>query len=99
MGVAERTDPQRPWQGLAMTEDRHARAVFDSLVKIEVGEGTKVLFWRDRWIHGFAAADIAPLIHAMVATRTRNRRTISEGLDNGKWLQDVTGDLTFVGHM
>ena len=53
--------------------------MFDSLVKIEVGEGSKVLFWRDRWIHGFAAQDIAPLIHAMVATRTRNRCIVSEG--------------------
>ena len=35
----------------------------------------------------------------MVATRTRNRRTVSEGLDSGRWMQDVTGDLTFVGHM
>lgn len=95
----KRTDPERPWQGLAMTEDRDARAVFDSLVKIEVGAGNKVLFWRDRWIHGFAASDIAPLIHALVDTRTRNRRTVSEGLDSGRWLHDVVGELTFVGHM
>lgn len=70
----KRTDPERPWQGLNMIEDKEARAVFDSLVKIEVGEGAKVLFWRDRWIHGFSTADIAPLIHALVDTRTRNRR-------------------------
>ena len=75
----KRAVSQIPCQGLAMIEDRQARAVFDSLVKIEVGEGTKVLFWRDKWIHGFVAADIAPLIHAMVATRTRNMCIVSEG--------------------
>lgn len=80
----KRMDPQRPWQGLAMTNDRHAGALFDSLDEIEVGVGTKVLFWRDRWILGFAAEDNAPLIHAMVDTRTRNRRTVSEGLDSGR---------------
>ena len=47
----QRTDLERPWQGLPVAVDRDARAVFDSLVKIVVGKGNKVLFWRDRWIH------------------------------------------------
>ena len=82
-----------------MIEDEDARAVFDSMVKIEVGEGTKVLFWRDRWIHGFAIKDIAPMIHALVDTHTRNKRTVSEGLENGRWLHDINGELNFVGHL
>jgi hypothetical protein len=40
----KRTDPERSWQGLAMIEDKDARAVFDNMVKIEVGDGAKVLF-------------------------------------------------------
>ena len=40
----KRTDPTRPWQGLVMMEDKDAREVFDSLVKIDVGDGSKVLF-------------------------------------------------------
>uniref|UniRef100_A0A8R7RED1 Reverse transcriptase zinc-binding domain-containing protein n=1 Tax=Triticum urartu TaxID=4572 RepID=A0A8R7RED1_TRIUA len=95
----KRTNPERPWQGMRMSEDEDARAVFDSMVKIEVGEGTKVLFWRDRWIHGFAVTDIAPMIHALVDTRTRIKRMVSEGLENGRWLHDINGELNFVGHL
>ena len=43
-----------------MIEDKDARLVFDTLVHIEVGPGDKVLFWRDKWIHGCSAMDIAP---------------------------------------
>ena len=46
--------------------DEDSKAVFDSMVLIQVGDGAAVLFWIDRWIHGFAARDIAPLIAAMV---------------------------------
>ena len=94
-----RTDPDRPWQGLPMAVDREAREVFDSMVHIIVGKGSKVLFWRDRWIHGFAVKDIAPLIHALVDTRTINRRTVEDGLLEGCWLHDISGDVNFVGHM
>ena len=94
-----RTDPVRPWQGLSMDVDREARAVFDSLVRIEVGRGDNVLFWRDRWIHGFAVRYIAPLLHCMVDTRTRNRRTVRDALENSRWLQDMDDDLSFMGHM
>lgn len=88
----KRTDPARPWQGLAMAVDNDARVVFDSMVKIKVGDGTKVIFWRDRWVHGFSVAGIAHLIHALVDMRTRNRCMVSEGLDKACWLQDVSGD-------
>ena len=53
-----RTYPERPLQGLPMAVDKEARAVFDSPVHIEVGVGNRVLFWRDRWIHGFAVKDL-----------------------------------------
>jgi hypothetical protein len=42
-----RTDTTRPWQGLSLSIDDKAREVFDSLVRIEVGDGKKILFCRD----------------------------------------------------
>uniref|UniRef100_A0A8R7TT92 Reverse transcriptase zinc-binding domain-containing protein n=1 Tax=Triticum urartu TaxID=4572 RepID=A0A8R7TT92_TRIUA len=94
-----RTDPDRPWLGLPMAVDREAREVFDNMVHIPAGKGRKILFWRDRWIHGFAIKGIAPLIHAQVDTRTINRRTVEEGLLEGRWLLDISGEVNFVGHM
>jgi hypothetical protein len=45
-----RTDLGHPWQGLPSWKDEMANAVFDSLVKIKVGKGDRVLFWHDRWL-------------------------------------------------
>ncbi|KAE8819242.1 Serine/threonine-protein kinase CTR1 [Hordeum vulgare] len=49
----KRADPNRPWQGLKLMDDEAASLVLNSLVKIIVGNGARVLFWKDRWIHGF----------------------------------------------
>ena len=63
-----RTDARRPWQGLPSIQDPMAKSVFDSLVKITVGNGQRVMFWTDRWILGMAVIDIAPALLAKVAT-------------------------------
>ena len=73
-----RVGKDRPWSNLAVMVDDEAREVFDSLVGIEVGRGDRVLFWRDRWIHGFRAQDIAPNIQEMVQTRVINSQRLSK---------------------
>lgn len=94
-----RVYPERPWQGIPLVVDKEARQVFDSLVKIKVGNGTRVLFWRDRWIHGFVASDIAALVVSTVEKRTRNRRAIQQALTGATWPLDVQGELSFTAHI
>lgn len=84
-----RMDMHRPWQGLQLLVDEDARMVFDSLVKITIGKGDKILFWRDRWTHGFSVHDIAPLLAQGVDTETRNSRTVAQALTEVRWSQDV----------
>ncbi|KAE8782832.1 Serine/threonine-protein kinase CTR1 [Hordeum vulgare] len=92
-------DPNRPWQGLKLMDDDAASSVFNSLVKINVGNGARVLFWRDRWINGFTIKEIAPLIFQLVPTRARNSRTVQQVLTDNYWTQDVHGDLSFMAHI
>jgi hypothetical protein len=92
-----RTDPTRPWQGLPHLKDVEAEQVFESLAKIEVGDGTSVLFWKDRWINGFTASEIAPLIADLVPTRRKNKRKVSEGLLENAWVQDLAGEISIEG--
>jgi hypothetical protein len=47
-----RTYPSRPWQGLPLIKNNMATKVFHSLVQITAGKGSKVLFWKDRWLAG-----------------------------------------------
>lgn len=75
-----RMDDSRPWQGLNLAPDKQVRTAFNSLVQWHVGKGDRILFWKDRWIHGSTVAEIAPTILAKVKTRTVNRRLVSEGM-------------------
>jgi hypothetical protein len=92
-----RTDPDRPWQGLPHLKDEAAEGVFQTLAKIVVGDGKSVLFWRDRWINGFTAAEIALLIPEMVTTRRKNARKVADALPNNAWIKDLTGLMTVEG--
>jgi hypothetical protein len=89
-----RTDPNRPWQSLPMATDKKAQEIFDQMVQITVGDGSRVLFWRDKWIQGRAAVDIAPSIAQKVSTRCRNSRMVAQGLENNRWTEDFQGVLT-----
>jgi hypothetical protein len=92
-----RTDLERPWQGLPHLKDEAAEGVFQALAKIEVGDGSTVLFWRDRWINGFTASEIAPLVVEMVATRRKNARKVSDALHLNAWIHDLAGDMSVEG--
>lgn len=82
-----------------MTEDKEAKMVFDSMVKISVGNGVSMLFWKDRWVHGFTVCEIAPLVFALVSTRAKNSRTVEQALIDNAWTQDVLGDLSFTANI
>jgi hypothetical protein len=71
-----------------------ATSVFDSLVQIKVGKGSKVFFWKDRWLNGRAVGDFAPKVLQLVSTRRRNSRTVEVALIHHKWVEDIAGDLS-----
>jgi hypothetical protein len=73
--------------------------VFQSLAVFRVGDGASTLFWTDRWINGRCAGDIAPEATALVPTRRRNARKVSEALQDDSWLSDIVGELSIDGWM
>lgn len=89
-----RTDSNRPWHGLPMASDPQVQRAFDSLVHWKLGDGNKVLFWKDRWMDGGTAKEIAPGIWSKVRTQTVNKRTVYDGLLNHRWTADISGELT-----
>jgi hypothetical protein len=89
-----RTDPLRPWAGLPAPKDPRAKEVFDRFIRIQVGNGNKILFWSDSWIGGRSVRHIAPLILQSVPTRTQNRRTVAQALVENRWVDDIQGELT-----
>src|SRR4051812_46711193 len=80
-----------------MEKDPQVLATFDSLVHWRVGDGATALFWKDRWMGGVSAKEIAPDVWGAVRTQTVNRRTVKEGLLNHRWASDISGDLSTKG--
>jgi hypothetical protein len=89
----ERTDPSRPWQGLNMLQDS-ASMLFQNFATACIGDGKSILFWRDRWINGLTAEEIAPAATAVVTTRRKNQRRADVALEGNQWLWDVAEGMT-----
>jgi hypothetical protein len=60
----------------------------------EVGDGSKTLFWDDRWLHGTIISDIAPRLYNSIPKRIVKRRKVKEALLNRRWISDIKGALT-----
>lgn len=58
-----------------------------------------MLLWRDRWIHGFSVEDIAPMIFALVDTRTINRRTVQQAFVEEQWIEDIQNTTSFMAQV
>jgi hypothetical protein len=80
-----------------MLKDMATTSVFNCLAKISVGDGSKVLFWTDRWIEGYSAQQIAPLVAASVATRVRNSRKVVDALQHEDWIRDIDANICMEG--
>jgi acyl-CoA-binding protein len=59
---------------------------------MSIGNGTKALFWEDRWIDGLSVREIAPQLYECINKRSKNR-TVAEGLQANSWVRDFQGVL------
>jgi hypothetical protein len=71
---------------------RTSLALFDAVTLVQLGDGERVKFWRDRWLDGAKVENIAPNLAALVSVRVAKTRTVKEGL-SGLWLRDCGLDL------
>lgn len=66
----EKTDEGRPWGDLPIALP--AEALFAAGLRCNVGDGTKLLFWSDGWMHGgMNVAQIAPGLLSFLARGAR----------------------------
>jgi hypothetical protein len=78
------TDLARPWQCLPGLNDPLVVGVFQSLARFCVGDGRLTYCWRDRWISGYTAEELALEVFAKVTTRRKNTRLVAEGFAGGR---------------
>ena len=64
----------------------------------EVGDGTRTLFWEDRWLHEQRIINVAPRLRSLVAKKTIKKRTVAEALTDYLWISDIRGASLFFSH-
>jgi hypothetical protein len=75
----QRSDVERPWDGLEFDVMPEAKAIFHASVRITLGEGTRILFWMDTWIGGSTADAIALDLMKLVRPGIQCSRTVQHG--------------------
>lgn len=90
----QRTEDDRAWSELKLPIEPEVRALFDASVFVQISNGSRALFWMDRWINGRSLSEIALGIVATVPSRIKTKRTVAEALHNWHWVQDIRGPRT-----
>lgn len=90
----QKTDHAWPWEGLPVHVSRMAHALFAMDVVTEVGNGENTKFWDDRWINGSTVVELAPNLIQLIPKRARGQRTVSQALNNRRWISNIQGALT-----
>ena len=70
----QKTDNSRPWSHLPVKHEYIVSAMFEASISVQVGDGTRALFWQDRWLQGHSIAELAPCLYNAV-------RPVYGGLD------------------
>jgi hypothetical protein len=87
----KKADPNKPWAAFHLQSYQVLQELFAVAVATQIGDGTRTLFWRDRWFQGRHIEDFAPHLFRLILKRTVNRRTVSDALSNSRWVQGLQG--------
>ena len=66
----EKTQPDQPWSEQDTGASQHLSNIWHSC-DIVVGNGERMLFWTDRWLHDQSLSDLAPSLVTLVPKLSR----------------------------
>lgn len=85
------TDNNKPWQGLELPIDKKVRALFNASAIFHLGNGKKIIFWKDPWYNG---VDLASAFPALFEHCTRKNLSVAEALRDQRWIRHLKRELT-----
>lgn len=88
-----RTAPDSACASLPSRAEKHVQAMFQASVIIELGDGSRALFWTDSWLPGGPISAFAPALFGAVPPR-RRKRCVRNALTDMAWVDEVTGAPT-----
>jgi hypothetical protein len=89
-----RVDPSQAWSALSSKPELAARVLFDTSTSVEVGNGVRALFWKDKWMQGHAIESLYHILLAAVGRRVAKNRRVADALHNSSWIRDITGSIS-----
>ncbi|GJN28730.1 hypothetical protein PR202_gb16888 [Eleusine coracana subsp. coracana] len=92
-----KTQVDKPWGHLDVPTYPNSLALFAISITSQPGNGSNILFWTDRWLHGCSIEELAPLVVSHVQPRIRRQGTVQEALENQTWPHDIQGSLSMEG--
>ena len=84
-------EPDKPWACLPMTVDKKLNDLFNASVKFVLGNGERIKFWYEPWLNGVSLSCAAPDLFACC---TRKNLTVSQALQDGRWIRHLRRPLT-----
>lgn len=76
----------RPWKGTQIPCDTVDRSLFAACTKISLGNGKKINFWKDRWMHGIAPIALAPEVAKLA---WKKNLKVADALTNNLWMKGL----------
>jgi hypothetical protein len=87
------TNLDKTWATFWFPADRVAQAFFDASISVEVGDGTRALFWEDNWLASCSIKLLAPNLGGAILPWVKHSRTVQEGLRTRphgiRWVADI----------
>jgi hypothetical protein len=90
----KKTQPNPMWADLKIRVHPNAAAMFACSVVSLAGDGSQTSFWTDRWLHGQALFDLAPVLVSRVLNRFLQSRTVNNALTEYGWVNDISGSIS-----
>jgi hypothetical protein len=68
------------WVALLNQFEQMVQAMFDVSITVQIGDGTKALFWSDHWLDGSSFELLAPEVVAVVQKHPCKTRLVIDAL-------------------
>lgn len=90
----KRTDTRRPWHAFPIDCDKNVTVIFNASIQVQIGDGTRPLFWIDPWLEGTSIQLFALELCKAARKRAQNSCTVALALTAKQWIRDITTPLT-----
>jgi hypothetical protein len=81
-----------PWCFVPGMDDPDAIALLTAASYVRLGDGTRVLFWTDKWLLG--GRSVAEVYPTLASFARKSSVTVAQALKRNRWIRDIRGGIS-----